>query len=401
MINLNQHCQVLEGQESEIALKKMNDFLVTKFGDNMMPWTDYYVCNTYCDANQRAGSHTDADPLWGPKNGESVILSYTYDQACIFLTEPTSDRGHRANDCLWESLKAGGDISGQKNGAAQVLTAGLVEAIYCPPNSLLVMGGYYQGQMMHETLSHNLCIRIGEALQQGGVDAVMALSLDEADIPCRNKLVVAPGWMNTVATYCSHQDNKLFSGRTVFTVRHVVAHQNICPQSSHALEPLPAAPPSHVDDLLERARRDTQRQQMQLEQQQREQQQQQQLEQQQQQQQQQLQQQHLQQLGQQQHQHPQLQQHQQPQQPKAQPPWHRPQNNEQQQQQELELQRQQHDEQTHRQTKQQLEAICNQQLQQQQSEQVAQQQLQQQQQQQQQQHQQDLQRQQLEEQHRD
>jgi hypothetical protein len=53
----------------------------------MRPWTDYYVCNIYYHADQRAGSHTDAHPLWGALAGESVILSYTYEQGCIFLTD--------------------------------------------------------------------------------------------------------------------------------------------------------------------------------------------------------------------------------------------------------------------------------------------------------------------------
>ena len=185
MINLN--CQALEGQRAETSLKKLNGFLVKLFGADMHPWTDYYVCNTYYDGDQRVGSHTDEDPLWGALSGESVILSLTYDQGCIFLTEPTSDRGHRSNQCLWNALKAGGLISGQTHGARQVLEAGLVEAIYCPPNSLLVMGGFYQGQMMHETLSHNLCMLIGNALEQGGPNSVMTLDLDAADTECRKK----------------------------------------------------------------------------------------------------------------------------------------------------------------------------------------------------------------------
>ena len=136
------NCQVLQQQAAELSLKKLNGLLVSKFGGNMQPWTDYYVCNTYSHADQRAGSHADAHELWGALAGESVILSYTYEQGCIFVTDVASDRGHRSNECLWTALKNDGLIVGGKYAAPvadQVLTEGLVEAIYCPPNSLLVM----------------------------------------------------------------------------------------------------------------------------------------------------------------------------------------------------------------------------------------------------------------------
>ena len=79
-----------QAQLTELALGQVQKFLRQKFA-NVEPWTDYFVCNTYYHADNAIGEHSDSDGLWGAIDGESVILSYTYEQAGIMLIHPATD----------------------------------------------------------------------------------------------------------------------------------------------------------------------------------------------------------------------------------------------------------------------------------------------------------------------
>jgi flagellar biosynthesis GTPase FlhF len=172
-------------------------------------------------------------------NGESVILSYTYEQSAIFITRPSTQKDHRSNDHLMDALDKTGVISTWKPANAEVdlRAKNCVEAICCPPNSLLVMGGHYQGQMIHETLPHKLCMMVYDHVQ--GKVSVDDLKKDlcSDDMGCLTYLMAAPNWEETVRDYGRRQKEiGPFKGRTALTIRHVSNHDMTCPRTSKKWE---------------------------------------------------------------------------------------------------------------------------------------------------------------------
>ena len=175
-----QGCEALSSSDSPqqdrdevlaaVGLYEFDKRLKETFG-SLHPWANYYVANNYWHENQCIGQHTDADDLWGAINADTVILTYTYEQPTIFMVRPAATNEHRKQDALLNRLRELGFVTTENMGP-QIQSAMLHQASFCPANSLLVMGGYFQAQLTHETLPHSLimheyCSNVeGKAQQQ-------------------------------------------------------------------------------------------------------------------------------------------------------------------------------------------------------------------------------------------
>ena len=144
-----------QAQLTEHALGQVQQYLKRRFSA-VEPWTDYFVCNTYYHADNAIGEHSDSDVHWGAIDGESVILSYTYDQAGIMLIFPSCDAKYNLDKTFINSLWSTGDYPSKTNRSAQLIGNQVIEAVLLRPNSMLAMGGFFQGQMLHETMPHAL-----------------------------------------------------------------------------------------------------------------------------------------------------------------------------------------------------------------------------------------------------
>ena len=226
--------KAVAAQAAETALKTFSDFLKNKF-TQVEPWTDYFVCNVYSHENVCVGQHSDADSHWGAVDGESVILSYTYEQAGIMLVYPSVSGEYQKDKTLLDYCWASKDITKAKSREAQLVENNVIEAILLRPNSLLVMGGFFQGQLVHETIPDKVIRSIGfwwsNPDRQGSTPP-----LEEADMSFWKNLSNCPGWETTIHDDMSMQVSP-FRERTVFTLRHVACHDNLCAQNNN---PLPA-----------------------------------------------------------------------------------------------------------------------------------------------------------------
>ena len=125
------------------ALGPINKFFGDKF-ERTHPWTDYYVVNHYDAEHHCIGEHSDADPHWGPlEGGDTVILTYTYEQAAIFIIMPNSDlnvtgQNHYLVDYLVDKQHL--QMPNKKSGRVKsILNGSVVNSIMCPPNSVLFL----------------------------------------------------------------------------------------------------------------------------------------------------------------------------------------------------------------------------------------------------------------------
>ena len=134
---------------------------------SVQPWTDYFVCNVYYHENNCVGEHSDSDIHWGAVDGESVILSYTYEQAGIMLVFPGTGQ-YQSDTTLMDYLYGTKDVCRTKGQQGQCIDNSVIEAILLRPNSLMVMGGFFQGQLVHETIFHRVIKKIGDRLLTKG-----------------------------------------------------------------------------------------------------------------------------------------------------------------------------------------------------------------------------------------
>ena len=244
-----QGCETLSSSDSRqqdrdevlaaVGLYEFDKRLKETFGD-LHPWANYYVANNYWHDNQCIGQHTDADNLWGAINADTVILTYTYEQPTIFMVRPAATNEHRKQDALLNRLRELGHVQGKKNLGPQIQSAGLHEAIFCPANSLLVMGGYFQAQLTHETLPHSLImheyfIKVqGQAQQQ---------QLDPESTEQLEALRACTDYLEAVKQYAQATGGEFNKkGRTCVTIRHVLNHHALCPLS-RLVPPNALAPP--------------------------------------------------------------------------------------------------------------------------------------------------------------
>ena len=178
-----------QAQETELALGQVQKFLRQKFA-NVEPWTDYFVCNTYYHADNAIGEHSDSHVLWGAVGGESVILSYTYEQAGIMVMYPSTDAKQCLDQTLVNHMWTKNELVKSTNKSAQLIARQVIEAVILKPNSMLAMGGFFQGQMLHETLPHTIITSILDMIMDN-----QALSFqDYEDQKLLTKLMNCKGW---------------------------------------------------------------------------------------------------------------------------------------------------------------------------------------------------------------
>ena len=203
------------------------------------------MCNNYTEVHNIT-EHTDADPLWGPVNGDTVIGTYTLEAPGIFIVSVAWKGEHKKENCLWDFLWNKNLVTNKGDRLGKICESGLVNVLLCPPNSMLWMGGYFQSQLTHQTMSHrNICIYHQVLLENKNPydvfdrndpmigDAISQIPLLRAD----------PGSSAVIKAYMAHFEGIKFVHRTVFTVRHVINHNPTCPASNKNLDPLPAKKP--------------------------------------------------------------------------------------------------------------------------------------------------------------
>ena len=213
------------------ALEPINEFFAGKF-ERTHPWTDYHVVNHYDGEHHCIGEHSDADPHWGPlEGGDTVILTYTYEQAAIFIIMPNSDlnvtgQNHYLVDYLVDKQHL--QMPNKKSGRVKsILNGSVVNSIMCPPNSVLFMGGFFQGQLTHQTMSHRDIMMIARLVQENNQTQLDKLKNDfnASDVTATSCFLNSPNWRETLQNYFDMQRHTGdFTGRTVFTLRHVVTH---------------------------------------------------------------------------------------------------------------------------------------------------------------------------------
>ena len=209
---------------AETALTEFSHFLKNKFS-HVEPWTDYYVCNVYYHDDNCVGSHSDSDVHWGAVDGESVILSYTYEQAGIMLVYPSVSGEYHSDECLIDYCWTTHDIVRTKSRETQLIENGVIEAILLRPNSMLVMGGFFQGQLVHETIPDRVIRCIGRWMLNP-TTASPPLPSDNDNY--WEKLMRCKGWESTVQEYMRMQSD-VFIQRTVFTLRMSFATTSCAP----------------------------------------------------------------------------------------------------------------------------------------------------------------------------
>ena len=221
-------------------MEVIDKFFRQKFGTTS-PWTDYYVLNHYYDINNCIGEHSDADTHWGSIDGDTVIITYTYEQAGILIVKPATSREHAKDWTLWDYLKT--QWPWTNTGKSQdkinaVLTNNCVNSILCPPNSALIMGGFFQGQLTHQTMSHAEIMELNELVRKNDDAKITAIAgLRGNAVTAQTLFLNSPGWRQTLAGYVGLQV-KEFNGRTVFTLRHVLKHDEYCTMSKQLVQSL-------------------------------------------------------------------------------------------------------------------------------------------------------------------
>ena len=114
---------------------------------------NYVIVNEYQTAENSIGYHSDADPIFDAMKSEAVIFSFNSHRSGMFAFQPMSTgersafEGQLAEPWLMERT--------QCNKPAHMKKWGHIVIRYVPENSMVIMGGHFQSQMVHASLSHN------------------------------------------------------------------------------------------------------------------------------------------------------------------------------------------------------------------------------------------------------
>ena len=194
------------------------------------------IVNEYQTQNNSIGWHSDADDLFDAMNSQAVIFSFNFHRDGIFAVAPMDER-LRAELCgqsggsqmtpahLWERLNY---MPTNKN----IRKNGHIVYTFVPENSLIVMGGHFQSQMMHASLSHSDIVN-PSAVPTGTPTDGFCQENEEAKKQCFREQEKCIGFPR-------HSGNCTEMSRKVFTYRFVVRHQDRC--QFHHREPSPPLP---------------------------------------------------------------------------------------------------------------------------------------------------------------
>ena len=119
---------------------------------------EYAVVNQYLP-NQSIGSHSDCDPLFDAVDNEAVIFSFNVAKDCVFeMCVQHLGEKDKGSEVLRSKLAAkyyGPGYNFPKKPESFVKEHNLKVYVAAPENSVIVMGGHFQSQMHHATISHN------------------------------------------------------------------------------------------------------------------------------------------------------------------------------------------------------------------------------------------------------
>ena len=169
-----------------------------------LPELDYIVANLYMGSHQHIGPHNDSDPLWGGTDGECVIVTYTVNFPGIFVFHAPD--GTAAYNYMWDK----GHLAKTRKYNTET-----VAFVFCPPNSMLVMGGHFQSQCKHLTFPHEDMFRDAPK----NYSYLCGLSRESWE----------PAFQE-YRTWCIKRgiDEQKFQDRLVLTCRGIMNHQESC-----------------------------------------------------------------------------------------------------------------------------------------------------------------------------
>ena len=195
-----------------------------KFSLHKWDLPDYVVMNEYQTTANAIGDHTDAAEVFDALVNEAVIFSINIQRDGIFVVQPMDKANIAPN---WLSERS------QCTKPAQFKRWGLVLPRYVPENSMVVMGGHFQSQMVHGTMSHNDIVH----------NLHPALNWQAAE--CANLEMMRALVEGERAKYVNSEKqatcNDINSTRKVWTYRFVKKHQVHCGKST--IPPPPPGPP--------------------------------------------------------------------------------------------------------------------------------------------------------------
>ena len=220
------------------GMDKFNKWFKSKLA-NVEPWTGYYVVNHYAKSGKHIGEHTDSHKLWGPE-GDTAIATYTVDQAAIFIIMPAINKEHKTNDDLLTQLH---NSVGLRNWGKKYdiyndcFARQCVNAVLCRANSMLVMGGYFQSQLTHQTVPHDTILEIYRLWKTDTLDNLLGgfsyAHTNAAGYDLKLHAILlrsSPNWQTIIEQYVGESID--FVPRTVITMRHVRRHDQSCCCSS-------------------------------------------------------------------------------------------------------------------------------------------------------------------------
>ena len=139
--------ELMKGVQAKTGLEELSA---------VMP--EYAVVNQYLP-NQSIGSHSDCDPLFDAVDNEAVILSFNVAKDCVFeMCLQHLGEKDKCSEVLRSKLAAkyyGPGYNFPKKPESFVKEHNLKVYVAAPENSVIVMGGHFQSQMHHATVSHN------------------------------------------------------------------------------------------------------------------------------------------------------------------------------------------------------------------------------------------------------
>jgi hypothetical protein len=205
----------------------------------------YVLVHEYQTADNSIGYHSDADPICHAMQSEAVIFSFNFHRSGMFAVQPMS-MGDRSG---FQSQLAEPWLSDrtQCKKPAHMKKWGHIVIRYVPENSVVIMGGHFQSQMVHASLSHKDILI--PAATGGGPEEGFWQEVPEMKQLCeqeRQKYLA-----------CDKQGlgGDVDHSRKVFTYRFVNNHMATCPYSIKSVTappPPPFGPPPRVDLPLAR-----------------------------------------------------------------------------------------------------------------------------------------------------